>query len=171
MRSEFVDVDDAQPGRLQRTGGGQQRQVGEMLVVDRVVLPALDQPEQVREFQRHRALVLDQRTEPGREALDVGHVSEDVVSGHQVRPAVLLRDLAARVSAQELDLGPDAPGAGRLGHVRGRLDAEHRDARGLEVLQQVAVVAGYLGDQAVGGQTEAVDHRVRVPLRVRDPRV
>jgi hypothetical protein len=39
------------------------------------------------------------------------------------------------------------------------------------VLQQVAVVAGYLGDQAVRGQPQALDHRLGVPLRVRDPRV
>ena len=61
-----------------------------------------------------------------------------------------LGDLAAGVGAQELDLGPDALGPGRLGDVRGRLDAEHRDARRLEVLKQVAVVAGHLGDQAAG---------------------
>ena len=38
---------------------------------------------------------------------------------------------------------------GRLGHVRGRLDAEHRDAALDEPLQQVAVVAGDLDDLAV----------------------
>ena len=142
-----------------------------MLVVDRVVLPALDQAEQVREFQRNRALVLDQRAKSGREALDIRHVGEDVVRRHEVGPAVPLRDRQAGFGAQEPDLGPDAPGPGRLGHVRGRLDAEHRDARRLEVLEQVAVVAGYLGDEAVRGQPEALDHRIRVALRVRHPRV
>ena len=67
-----------------------------MLVVDRVVLPSLDQPQQVRELQRHRALVLDQRTQSGRETPDIGDVGEDVVRGDQVGPAVLPRDLAAR---------------------------------------------------------------------------
>ena len=97
-------------------------------MIDRVVLSALDQPEQVRELQRDHALVLDQRAQPGREATDVRHVGEDVVRGHEVGPAVPLRDLAPGLRAKELDLGRDTAGAGRLGHVRGRFDAEHRDA-------------------------------------------
>ena len=169
VRVEFVHVDHPQPGRGQRARGGQQGQVGEVLVVDRVVLPPLDQAEQVRELQRHHALVLDQRAQARREASDVGHMGEDVVRGHQIGPAVLPRDLATGLGAEELDLRPDAPGAGRLGHVRGRLDAEHRDALGLEVLEQVAVVARHLGDQAVRGQTQPLDHRLRVALRVRHP--
>jgi hypothetical protein len=140
-----------------------------MLVVDRVVLPALDEAEQVREFQRHRALVFDQRAQPGREVLDVGHVGEDIVPGHQVGPAVFPRYLAPGAGPQELDLGPDAAGPGRRGDVRGRLDAEDRDARGLEVLQQITVVAGHFGDEAAGGQAQALGHRLRVALRVRDP--
>ena len=51
----------------------------------------------VREFQRHHAVVFDQRAQPGRKALDIRHVGEDIVPGHQVRPAVLPRDLAARI--------------------------------------------------------------------------
>ena len=142
-----------------------------MLVVDRVVLPTFDEAEQVREFQRHHAVVLDQRAQPGREALDIGHVGKDVVPRHQVGAAVSRGDLAAGVGAQELDLGPDAPGPGRFGDVRGRLDAEHRDTRSLEMLQQITVVAGHLGDEAAGRQPETLGHRLRVALRMRDPRI
>ena len=140
-----------------------------MLVIDRVVLPALDQAQQVRELQRDHALVLDQRSQSGRETPDVRHVGEDVVRGHQVGPAVLPRDLAPGLRAQELDFRPDTPRPRRLGHVRGRLDTEHRDAGRLEVLKQVAVVAGHLGDEAVGSQIQAPDHRLGVPLRMCHP--
>ena len=171
VRVEFVHVDHAQSGRRQRARRGQQGQVGEMLVVDRVVLPPLDQPQQVRELQRHRALVFDQRSQARRETPDIRHVGEDVVRGHQVSPAVLPGDLTAGLRPQELDLRPDAPGARRLCHVRGRLDTQHRDAGRLEVLKQVAVVAGHLGDEAVRSQIQPPDHRLRVPLRMRHPRV
>ena len=80
-------------------------------------------------------VVFDQRAQACREAPDVRHVGEDVVPGHQIGPARAVRDLAAGFGAQELDLGRDALGLGRLRHVRGGLDAEHRDARRLEVLQ------------------------------------
>ena len=99
-------------------------------MIDGVVLPPFDQPEQMRELQRDQAVVLDQRAQAGREAPDVRHVGEDVVPGHQVGPAVLLGDLPAGLGAQELDDGPDAPGASRLGDVRGRLDARAPESPG-----------------------------------------
>ena len=142
-----------------------------MLVVDRVVLASLDQPEQVRELQRDQAVVLDQRAQPGGEILDVRHVGEHVVRRHQVGPAVGRGDVLAGGGAEELDLGPDAAGPGRLSHVGRGLDPQHRDARGQKVLQQVAVVAGHLGDQAAGGEVQPLDHRVGVAFRVRDPGV
>ena len=42
-----------------------------------------------------------------------------------------------------------------FGDVGGRLDAEHRHAQRQEVLQQIAVVAGELDDEAVGAQAAA----------------
>ena len=142
-----------------------------MLVVDRVVLPALDQPEQVRELQRDQPAVLDQRAQPGGEPADVRDVGEHVVSGHQVSLAEPARELGPGFRAEEPDLGPDPLGLGGRGHVRGGLDPEHRDAGRHEVLQQVTVVAGHLGDQAVRGQPQRADHRVGVPLGMRDPGV
>ena len=116
-------------------------------------------------------VVLDQRAQSGREAPDVGHVGEHVVRGHQVGPAVGAGDLATGGGTEELDLGRDAPGPGRLRDVRRGLDAEHRDARRLEMLQQVAVVAGDLGDETAGGESKPFYHGLGVALRMRDPRV
>ena len=140
-------------------------------MVDRVVLPPLDQPEQVREFQRDQAVVFDQRAQACRETHDVRHMSEDIVRGHQVSPAIPVSDLQAGLGPQELDFRGDASFSSRLGHVRGRLDTEHRDTRRLEVLQKITVVAGYLGDQTGAGQAETRGHRLRVQLRVRHPGV
>ena len=41
----------------------------------------------------------------------------------------------------------------------------------MKVLQQVAVIARHLGDQAAGRQAEPADHGLGIPLRVRHPRV
>ena len=65
------------------------------------------------------------------------------------------RRSAAGLRTEELDLGRDAAGPGRLGDVRGRLDAEHGDAARAEVLQEIAVVARDLDDEALRGQPEA----------------
>jgi hypothetical protein len=98
-------------------------------------------------------------------------VGEDVVAGHQVGPPVPGGDLPARLGPEELHFRRDAAGPGGLGHVRGGLDALHRYPAGLEMLQQVAVVARHLGDQAVRREAEAADHRVGVSLCVRYPGV
>src|SRR6185437_16836122 len=113
--------------------------------------------------------VLDEGAQSSREAADIRHMSEDVVRGHEVGPAASAGDLAPGFGPEELNLRRDTAGAGRLGHVRGRLDAEHRDAGRPEVLKEIAVVAGYLGDQAVRSKAQTSDHRLRVPLRMRDP--
>ena len=140
-------------------------------MVDRVVLPPLDQPEQVRELQGNQPRVLDQRAQPRGEPADVRHVREDVVGGDQVRLAVLGGDRGTRLRAEELHHRPDALGDGGLGDVAGWLNAEHRDTCRDEVLQQVAVVARDLGDEAVGSQAKRGGHLIRVPLGVGDPRV
>ena len=97
-------------------------------MIDRVVLPPLDQPKQMRELQRDQARVLDQGAQARREAPDIRHMREDIVRGHQVGPPVLGRRSPGPVSApRNWTSVADALGAGRLGHVRGRLDAKHRD--------------------------------------------
>ena len=171
MRAELIHVDHPQPGGGQRMRGGQQRQVREMLMVDRVVLPPLDQPEQVRELERHQARVLDQRAQSRGEAADIRHMSEDVIRGDQVSSPVLLPDPLAGLRPEELDFRPDAARPGSLGHVGGRLYPEHRDSAGRKVLQQVAIVASHLDDLAVSREAEPADHRLRVPPGMRYPGV
>ena len=62
---------------------------------------------------------------------------------------------SASVGAEELHQRRHVAPAGGLGHVGGRLDAQHRHAQRQEVLQQVAVVAGELDDEAVRARAAA----------------
>ena len=73
------------------------------------------------------------------------------------------------LDAEELDEGGDALLDRDLRDVRGRLDAKHRDALGQEVLQQVAVVAGKLDDEAGAVQPETIGDEIRIALRVLAP--
>ena len=41
-----------------------------------------------------------------------------------------------------------------LSHIRGRLDTQHGDTQGREMLQQIAVIAGQLDREATGAQSE-----------------
>ena len=61
---------------------------------------------------------------------------------------------ASVVPKNSTSVGTSLP-ARDLGDVGGRLDAEHRHAERQEVLQQIAVVAGELDDEAVGPEAAA----------------
>ena len=108
VRRQLVDIDDAQPRRAERARSGEERQVRVVLVIDRVVLPPLDQAEQVRELERHETGVLDQRAESRGETADVGDVREDVVGDDQVGVSVLGGDRGPGFRAEELDDRRDA---------------------------------------------------------------
>src|SRR5215469_8958887 len=169
MRVELLDVDYPEAGGSQRAGRRQQGQVGEVLVVDRVVLTSLDQPQQVRELQCDESGVADQRAEAGGETPDVRYMREHVVGDDQICLAEFPGELRTSVRPEELHLGPDAARTGGFCDVSGWLDAKDADSRGGKVLKKVSVVTRNLGNQAAGIQVEAIDHRVRIALGMRDP--
>ncbi len=171
MGAELVDVEDPQAGCEQRSRRGEQREVRVVLVINRVVLPPLDQAQEVGELQGQHPCFLHQRAQPFGEPADVWHVGEDVVRYDQVRPAVLRRDGGASIGAEELHHRRDAPDAGSFGHVGCRLNAEDGDPLSHEVLQEVTVIACRLGHQALGGEAEAFGNLLGEALGVRYPRV
>ena len=148
-----------------------EREIREMLVIDRVELVFLHQPQQVRELHRDHAAGLEQQAHAAHEVVQVGHVREHVVAGNQVRLAARGRELAGGLGAEELHQRGHALFLRDRGDVRRRLDAEHRHALRDEVLQQVAVVARDLDHEARGAESEARHHRLGIGLGVREPRV
>ena len=138
-------------------------------MVDRVELPALDHPQQVRELEGRYALRLQDLGEARREVEDVGHVGKHVVRRREVGPVTRRGEPPGGVAAEEGDVCGHPALDGDAGDVGRRLDAEHRHALGDEVLQQVAVVARDLDDLTLGSETEALDHRCDVGLRVPQP--
>ena len=84
MRGQRFHMPDAQTGGRKDALDGCQRQVGEVLMVDRVELVVLQQLHQMGELQRDGALGLERCGQTAREVIDVGHMGEDVVARDQV---------------------------------------------------------------------------------------
>ncbi len=108
----------------------EEREVGEVLVVDRVELVVLDQAHQVRELHRRDAARRRAASScPADEVVEVGDVGEHVVAEQQVgaraRPRARARSRARRTAPR---VGMPCS-LGDLGDVRRRLDAEHGDRR------------------------------------------
>ena len=91
MGVELLDVDDTQPRRGQGSGGGEEREVRVVLVIDGVELTPLHQTKQMRELEGDQARVLHQCPQTCREVPDVGDVSEHVVRDDQIGPSVRAR--------------------------------------------------------------------------------
>ena len=165
----FLDIEDAQTDAPRHLGHHDERQVGEMFVVDLIELQTLDLLEQVRELERRDALRLQQHSEPGHEVEDVGHVRQDVVGRHQIgRVAGIAQPLGGRLS-EEGDLGGDAVALRHRRDVGRRFDTEDRHARAHEILQQVAIVARHFDDLAAAVEREAPRHRGDVGFGVAQP--
>ena len=141
-----------------------------MFVVDRVELVLRDQVEQVGELERDHAVGLERDAQAADEIVDARHVGEDVVAEEKVGRRAVGGELLRGLHAEELHEARDLPFlAGDLRDVRRGLDAEHRDAPGLEMLQQVAVVARDLDHLRLRPKAEPLDHHLAVAPRVLDP--
>ena len=127
-------------------------------MVDGVELHLLDEVQQMREFEGDDALVLQDLPEARHEVADVGHMRQDVVGRHQVRPVAARRQQGAGLLAEEHHLGGNAAGDRRPRGVGRGLDAQDGDVHFDEMLQQVAVVARHLDDQRFRTQAEPLGH-------------
>ena len=148
VRRQLLDVDHLEAVLAHEMGRRPEREVREVLVVDRVELGPFEQPLNVRELEREQAV---RRQQPGKaldEVVEVGDLGEDVVAGDQVGPAARCDELVGELHAEEACERRDALGVGHRRDVLGGLDPEDPDLPVAEVLEQVAVVAGDLDDEA-----------------------
>ena len=95
VRRELFHVDDREARLGEHPLGREEGQVREVLVVDRVVEPVLDQPEQVMDLDGHGAVVLHQSAQAAGEVDDTRHPREDIVRHDEVGLAVVAGDRRA----------------------------------------------------------------------------
>src|SRR6185503_16379025 len=135
-----------------------------MLVVNRVELIALDQPEQMRKLHRDHTASVEQLLHSRHKVIQRGNMRQHVVADQQVGFAMLSGDFLCCPFPEELHQRRDTFGLGYLGDVRGGLDTENRDLSAYKMLQQITVVAGYLHHLVTLAKVEALDHGNRILL-------
>ena len=168
VRRQLLDVEHRRPCGGEDALRREQREVREVLVVDRVELVVLDEPQQVRELHRDRrrrrraAICM-----PRDEVVEVGHVASTLLPSSRSALAAPPRAPRAVVAAEERDdrrdAPLDAPPRRRSRPARRRAPARPRSR---EVLQQVAVVARDLDDRGC----RARGRSARPPSRRSDAR-
>ena len=141
-----------------------------MLVIDGVELVLFDQVLQVREFKRDHPALLQQRLGAADEIVEVRHVRQHVVAENEIGLAVRGFEFLGERYAKEIDRDRDAFALGDFGCVGRRLDAHdvgHAERR--EVLEQIAVIARDLDDEALVVQAAALGDHLAIAARVIDP--
>ena len=136
-----------------------------MLVIDRVELVLLHEPQEMREFERDVASRLQDRGDSADEIVDVGHLRQDVVADDEIGRRELRRERPSEEPGERFD----AAFLRRLRDVLGGIDAEHLEAARDEELQEVAVIARQLDDAAVAAEPEPLDRHRRIAPRMLDP--
>ena len=138
-------------------------------MVQGVKLALLYQLQQVWEFKGGHPLRLEQGGKPGHKVVDVGHVGQHVVGGHQIRRVALIQQFLRQCGAKKTFYHRKAFGPCRIGGAGGGFHAQTRNAMCCHVLQQVAVVGSHLHHLALMVQAPALHHLGYIGLRMCQP--
>src|SRR4051812_44378533 len=101
MRRYFLDVEYGEAVCPEYLLHRRERQVREVLVVDGIELVFGEQPQKMRKFERRDAVRLQHIGKPGDKAVDVGHVRQNVIGGHQVSLLALGRQPSSDFSVKK----------------------------------------------------------------------
>ena len=139
-------------------------------MIDGVVLVALNQPEEMRDFDADATFVSYEGSQSLTEVDDVRHVGEHIVGNDEVSLSVSDGHIHAGLLAEEHDLGLNAPAASDL--ERWRL-ARYKRANTTSdaVLQKVSVVAGHFDHKRAGSEIQGLDGVLDEPPCVGHPGV
>ena len=138
-------------------------------MIDGVELALGNEPHQVRELERGHAVRFEHISKAGDEVVDVGHVGEHVVGRGEIGGAAFCGQPLPEFAAEECFPHFDALCSRHLRSAGGGLDAQTRNALGLHVLQQIAVVGRDLDHQRGRAELEAPGHRLDIALRMTQP--
>ena len=171
MRPHFLDVVGGETVRAEDVRDRREREVREMLVVDRVVQKPFEEAEQVRELEGRRPVVAEQHLRAGNEIVQVGDLGKHVVAHDQAGALALLDQALRRGTTEEVHERWHSPLLGGLRNVGRRIDPENRYAGADEVLEQVAVVRSELDDEVLRAQTKTLaDHLHVLPCMLDEGR-
>ena len=138
-------------------------------MIDRVELVVLDQLKQMRKLHRDNAGRGEGDRQPSHEVIQIGHVRKHVVADQQICLKAAGNQGAGEFGGEERHLSRNSVLLRYLRDVGGGLDAQRRNSRGDEVLQQITVVARDLDNLFRGIQRKARDYVLHVGPGVVQP--
>ena len=169
MGWKLFDIDHREAVPVENGLDRPEREVREVLVVDRVELVLRQQPHEMRHLDRQQAVRCKQLRQSSDEVVDVRDLREGVVAGNQIGLAALALELVGKVTSEESRQGANSGGFRRPGDILGGLDAQHGNPCGDEVAQQIAIVAAHFDDEAVRSELQLPLHLFGIASDVLEP--
>ena len=122
MRRQFLDVESDKTVRGQNALHRHEREIGKVLVIDRVELQFADEVQDVRKFEGRDAARLENFRKSGDEFADIGNMRQHIVGRSEIGGKAPRRQFAGRLFAEKGDFRRHAFGARRLRDIGRRLD-------------------------------------------------
>ncbi len=148
MDGKPSDIVDFKAMALEGGGEGQERKVEDVLVIGGIEFEVGDEFTEIGEFQGCPSSVFQKDRNASEEVVDVRSMGENVVAKDEIRFPVLGGDFRCCLHTEELAESGDTDFFCDFGDIFGRFDTQARYAGRDEVLEQIAVVAGDLCDEA-----------------------
>ncbi|MNZ53855.1 hypothetical protein D3C78_717430 [compost metagenome] len=123
----------------------------------------------MREFESGHAGRLEQRCETTEEIIDVRHMRDHVIGGHQVGAPAFAVQLRGSFTTEEQLTNFQAFLPRGLRSAASGLDTQARDAATRHELQQITIVGSDFDHAAVGSQAETLDHFGDIALGMGQP--
>ena len=123
----------------------------------------------MREFDRDHTCRFEKYFQSAHKVINIGNLCQNIVPSDQICLFAFFTQLRGQFAPKELSQGWNAFFDRNLGHVFGWLNAQHRDSRLDEVLQQVAVITGDFDDQTILVQSKTVQDHFSVFFAVFQP--
>src|SRR5688572_7684823 len=141
MSRKFVDVENGQSMSSHDLAHGMEREVREMLMVNRVKLILIHQAHQMWKLQGDHALAFKQDLKAFDKIIECRNMRQNIVADDQIGTDTLLHQPAGHGFTEKLYLSRDVPFNGRFCDIGRRLDPKNRDSFGDEMLQEIAIIA------------------------------
>ena len=84
MRRQFFDIVQIKLMRRKNLPRRVKRKIGKMLMIDRIELMLLDQPQDMGKFQRHRAMRFQRDPQSFDKIVDIRHMRQHVIPHNQI---------------------------------------------------------------------------------------
>src|SRR5579863_6123973 len=126
-----------------------------MLVINRVEFIEFDEAQKVRELKGKHPFRFQKNLETFYKVVEIRNLGKNVVADDEVGEPILRLKFLRHCCPEEPHHGRNALFHGDLGDIGGRLNSQHWNALFDEELQQIAVIAGHLGDEAPFAEVES----------------